>query len=197
MTGFASLLSLVTPDVLGMQSRLFGPATRSSAPLSDAAVWGVLHRLRASPELAPFRIWLVGSRIEANRETSDVDLVLAPSGDAQLTDAVIDGALWYCRDYGISRCDPLCVTDAVFRRTGPKLDLAALEPGTLMGSIKLLSPLLLQEVLTGRIREYRRIGRFSIEYDRHAGDMTYYRKLPRRRFDGADLPYLRPAIEVT
>jgi hypothetical protein len=66
----------------------------------------------------------------------------------------------------------------------------------MLKSIKLFSPRIVQEVLAGRIRVYRRLGYFSIEYCRPAGDTSFYTKLPRRSFGGQRLPYLRPAIEV-
>jgi len=61
---------------------------------------------------------------------------------------------------------------------------------------KLLSPRVHNLIRDGRIRRYRRFGRFSIEYWRPAGDAGFYSKLPHRDFDGSSSPYLRPAVEV-
>jgi hypothetical protein len=89
--------TLLTPEVVRMQMRLYGPASTRIAPVSDSALWQVLRQLRASPVLDPFRIWLVGSRLEANRDGSDADLVLAPRSGFSLSDEVIDHSLFYCR----------------------------------------------------------------------------------------------------
>jgi hypothetical protein len=86
--------------------------------------------------------------------------------------------------------------DPCFRAGGPSLDLVALPADAILKSIRLFSPYCMREVLFGRIREYRRVSRFSIEYSRRTEDTVYYHKLPRRSFDGVLSPYLRPAVEV-
>jgi hypothetical protein len=63
-------------------------------------------------------------------------------------------------------------------------------------STKLLSPKRLRQILDGRIRAYRGVGAFCVEYLRRAGEVDYYEKLPRRSFAGRISPYLRPGVEV-
>lgn len=191
---FITFLSM--PEVFFMQMKLYGPDTQRIAPVSDSAMWGLLRELRASHELEAFRIWLVGSRVEPGHQGSDIDLVLAPRSGFSPVDEIIEHALWYSRDYGLNRSDPACRMDAVFRAGGPSVEVSALPPDTVMKSIKLFSPCLMKDVLSGRVHEYRRLGRFSIAYSRRAADMTYYHKLPLRHFDGLLVRYLRPAIEV-
>lgn len=178
-----------------MQTHLFGRAARTS-PVPDCEMWNVLRTLRASPALGPFRIWLIGSRVRRGRECSDIDLVLSPRIMVALDDRIIEEGLWYCRDYGLHSAKPSCVVDPCFRESGPVLELAALRPETILKGVKLFSPKAMQEVSSGKIREFRRLGQFSIEFCRRAEETNYYRKLPKSRFDGRLLPYLRPAIEV-
>jgi hypothetical protein len=192
----ALMAALLRPDVFRMQIRLYGPETRRITPVSDAVVWGHLRQIRADVRLDRFRIWLVGSRLEPSRDDSDVDLVLAPRVGYQVSDQAIDEALYYCRDHALWGGDQACIVDPWFRVAGPTLDLKALAPDTVMPGTKLFSPKLMHDVLAGRIVNYRRLGLFSIDYVRRARDTDYYRKLPRRSFDGLLSPYLRPAIEI-
>jgi hypothetical protein len=187
---------LLKPEVFRMQVRLYGPDTHRSHPVSDAVLWIRLRELRAASLLDPFRIWLVGSRVEPCRNTSDIDLVLSPRIGVSLSDQAIDDALWFCRNYPLYEANPSCIVDPCFRHGGPTIDVAALAPDTVRTTAKLFSPQIMFEVLAGRIREYRRLGGYSIEYLRRAGETSYYRKLPRRSFGNLLSPYLRPAVEV-
>jgi hypothetical protein len=179
-----------------MQTRLFGCGAKPKAPVPDSVMWRFLRDLRTAAALAPFRIWLIGSRVQPGNDESDTDLVLSPRVGWTLSDEIVDRGLFCCRDYGLYGANPPCAVDPCFRAAGPTLNVAALQPDTVLKSIKLFSPKLTRLVLAGRIREYRRLGNFSIEYCRRAEETNYYRKLPRRSFDGLLCPYLRPAIEV-
>ena len=180
---------------LDTRRRLFGLHEQDIAPVSDAQMWRILGELRAAPVLQPFRLWLVGSRVESGKASSDVDLVLSPRVGYALSDALIERALWYCRYFGLYAAKPACVLDPCFRAGGPTLAIGPLQPDTVIKTIKLFSPKLAKLIRDGQISEYRRIGRCGIEYIRRASDTEYYRKLPSRAFDGVPLPYLRPAID--
>ena len=179
-----------------MQRRLFGFDRKQIAPVSDADMWRILRELRAASVLEPFRLWLVGSRVDPGMESSDVDLVLAPRAGSLSSDVIIERALWYCRNFGLYVANPPCVLDPCFRHGGPTLASFPLRPDTFLQTLKLFSPKLAKLVLDGHIPKYRRLGRFSIEYLRRAGDTGYYGKLPIRVFDGSLSSYLRPAVEV-
>ena len=179
-----------------MQARLYDLGPRRRAPVADADMWRTLRRLRAHPELVLFRLWLVGSRIEVGHDTSDIDLVLSPRADVVPDDATVDTALWRGREAGLNDSDPPCVFDPCFRVEGPSLRLVPLRPDTILRMVKLLSPRIVRLVQSGRIADYRRVGRYSLAFTRFAGETDYYAKLPRRPFDGDAEPYLRPAIEI-
>jgi hypothetical protein len=179
-----------------MQAQLFGLSKSRMIPVPDADMWSVLRELRAASELAPFRLWLVGSRVELGNNASDIDLVLSPRVGFSLDDRSIESALWYCRHYGLCEANPQCVIDPCFRIHGPTLGIAPLRAATVLQTVKLFSPKLSLLVAAGRIKDYRRLGRFSIAYLRRAKEADYYGKLPRRQFDGFQSAYLRPAIEI-
>jgi hypothetical protein len=179
-----------------MHRRLFSFNRSHFAPMRDAAVWNALRTLRNTPELAPFRLFLVGSRLDPENETSDIDLILAPRSGSAFGDYRIERALLHCREYGLFKTSPSCLIDPGFRRQGPSVLVVPLAPTTVLQTAKLFSPKLVRLVSGGAIRDYRRFGRFSIEYSRQAGESDFYQKLPRQRFNGVLCPYLRPAIEV-
>ena len=187
--------SLITADVLAMQMRLYGLRTERRAPVTDADLWALLRELRASRPLDPFRLWLVGSRVEPGREKSDADVVLAPAGNERPPDETMEQALWSCRVAGLSG-STVCAIDPCVRLNGPALVVTRLHADMMLKSIKLFSPTIMLQVLQGRLRNYQRLGRFCIEFDRRAGDTDYYSKLPLRTIDGVPSPYLRPGIEV-
>jgi hypothetical protein len=181
-----------------MQSRLFGARTKRLPPMPDGEMWRMLRQLRAAPQLEAFEVWLVGSRVEAGRDTSDVDLVLSRRRSAgAVSDHMIESALWYCRNYGLYAAKHCSVVDPCFRAEGPTLTAEPLPPHALLKSVKLYSPRLRRLVLAGRILEHRLLGRFSIEFSRLALDTDYYPKLPRGSFANGRSAYLRPAIQVT
>jgi hypothetical protein len=186
-----------TPDVLLMQKRLFDCAVTRLYSVSYAAMWRRLRALRETPELAGFRLWLVGSRLEPEgQEESDVDLVLSPGSAGAPGDAAIDAALWFCRQHGFWGGDPPCVIDPCFRQAGPRQVLKAMEPDVPLLSVKLLSPRLLGLAQAGGLSAWRRVGRYSLEYQRPAGAASYYAKLPKGTFAAGQRPFLRPAMEV-
>jgi hypothetical protein len=178
-----------------MHRLLFSHRVRSGA-VTDTQMWCALRELRAVDELGAFQLWLVGSRIEPGKHTSDIDLVLSPKAGCSIDDALIERALWHCRHYGFYGADPTCVIDACFRANGPTLTVTPLRPQTAVRTVKLLSPKLLRLLLAGHVPERRSVGRFSIEFVRRAGDTSYYRKLPCLPFGPTLVPYLRPAIEI-
>jgi len=186
----------LTPIEQDMHQRLFGSAARRIQPVSDAEMWCVLRELRTASELDPFRLWLIGSRAEPGNNTSDIDVLLSPRDDAPLSDSVIERGLWYCRHYGLYLAGRTCVLDPCFRAEGPTLEVTPLQHDKSLQTIRLFSPKALREVTAGRIRQYRRLGYFSIEYCRRAGDTGFYRKLPTQSFKSMESPYLRPAIEI-
>ena len=186
----------LTPIEAGMHKRLFGAATKKVAPISDSEMWDFLRKLRTASEVEPFCIWLIGSRIQPGRNQSDIDLVLSPRAGLWPADELIERGLWYCRNYGLYVSRPACLVDPCFRAGGPAQHIEALVPGRVLKTTKLFSPKLMRAVSAGRIRDYRRLGYFSIEYCRKAEDTDYYIKLPTQSFDGSQLPYLRPAVEV-
>jgi hypothetical protein len=183
--------------LLGMQQRLFGSHMEGLAPVSDAEMAGVLCDLRGASALESFRLWHVGSRVEPGRDGSDIDVVLSPQPGTMPSDHLIERALWYCREYGFYGATPRCVIDPSFRALGPTVALAPLPPRAAIRTIKLFSPRLASLLRQGRIAECRRVGDVCIAFVRPAEDTGYYRKLPRRHFDGDSSPYLRPAIEIS
>ena len=185
-----------TPSLLRMQRQLFGPRARRIGSVSDAAMWRLLDALRAAPELEPFRIWLVGSRVQPGRPGSDIDLVLSPREGFPAKDGDVERALWHCRNRGLYASNPVCVVDPCFRAAGPRTTAAGLPPRAILHGVKLLSPRLLREALAGGLEGCRPVGRFSLEYSRRAGETNYYDKLPVGPFGDSQSPYLRPAIEV-
>lgn len=187
----------LTPIEHRMQRHLFGVNAKQVAPVSDAAMWYTLRELRDASELERFGLFLVGSRLESGNQVSDIDLILAPCPGSAFSDAWIERALWYCREYGLYRANPPCLIDPSFRREGPSVRVVPLLPGRVLQTAKLFSPKLARLFREGRIQHYRRFGRFSIEYWRQAGETGFYLKLPRRRFEDVSCRYLRPAIEIT
>jgi hypothetical protein len=189
------VVALLTNDVLEMQLLLFRPDHGPKRGIECLTMWRILEMLRAEAQLDPFRMWLVGSRLERENSRSDIDIVLAPR-NGLLPDATIDAALWHCRHYGLYRAAIRCLIDPVFRREGPCLTDRPLDPDLMLTSTKLASPQFVNYVLTQQIANYRRVGRWSLEYARSAGDSSFYIKLPRRHVQGEWLPYLRPAVEI-
>lgn len=188
---------IVTLEIRRMQEALYGSSARGGIPVSDTAVWQMLEALRKAEALVSFRIWLVGSRLEANEVESDVDLVLSPRMGTRPTDRQVERALWSCRHYGIEAMDPICIVDPCFRLAGPTLNVVNLPADAIVSTTKLLSPGCWRDVSEGRIRRYRLSGRFSVEFSRPAAETTYYAKLPVFIRDGVISRYLRPAVEVT
>jgi hypothetical protein len=188
--------SVMTSEVLAMQIRLYGFKLDEIQPVSDILMWSVLRELRNCRPLDLFHLWLVGSRVEPKRDNSDIDVVLSPRSVALLPDEIIDNALLYCRSYCLYGSTPRCVVDPCFRVHGPSTDFAALKPDSLLKGVGLLSPYRIGELISGRLSGCRKVGRFSLEHRRRAGDANYYRKLPRAMFEGLQSAYLRPAIEV-
>lgn len=180
----------------GMHQRLFGPHILGLAPVPDPDLGRVLRHVAGAAELRPFRIWLVGSRLEVGKSGSDVDVVLSPRPGTSPSEHLIEQALWYCREYGLYRAGTPCVIDPCFRSSGPTVALAPLRPHIKIVTTKLFSPRLAELVRRGRLREWRRVGESCIEFARWSEDTDYFPKLPRRNFDGACFPYLRPALEI-
>jgi len=185
-----------TPAELGMHRRLFGVHAKHVAPVDDAAMWHTLRELRNAPELARFGLFLVGSRLDPGSEASDIDVILAPRPGSAFSDAMIERALWHCREYGLYRAHPARLIDPGFRRQGPTRRTVPLPPTTILQTAKLFSPGVVRLIRDGRLQRYRRFGRCGIEYWRQAGETAFYPKLPQQRFDGVQCPYLRPAVEV-
>jgi hypothetical protein len=164
--------------------------------ISDADMHRILRALRATPDLEPFRLWLVGSRLDPDKESADIDLVLSPHTGSSLSDAAVEQALWYCRNFGLYESRPACMIDPCFRREGATVAIAPLRPQTVLRTSKLYSPKLAKLARDGRLLQYRRFGRFSIEFLRKAEETGYYEKLPSRTFDNSPSFYLRPAFEI-
>lgn len=179
-----------------MHMRLFGDRTRRMSPITDVEMWRLLRELRTYSVFEPFRLWLAGSRLRPGKVMSDIDIVLSPRAGFTLSDQIIERGLWFCRDWGLHSASPACLLDPCFRAGGPRLDVVPLLPHEVLKGIKLFSPKIMSKVLSGQIREFRRIGLFSIEYCRVAVETSYYRKLPRRNFGGHLFPYLRRATEI-
>jgi hypothetical protein len=187
--------SLLTPIQLRMHRRLFG--FDKKMPVSDSDMWRILTELRAASVLEPFRLWLVGSRLDHSSRKSDIDLVLSPrAGFSLWSDVAIERALWFCRNFGLNLANPCCAVDPCFRPEGPTRAIVPLRPHTVLQTCKLFSPKIVKLVRNGRITHYRRFGFFSIEYLRRAEDTDYYGKLPSCEFDGSRSSYLRPAVEI-
>jgi hypothetical protein len=186
----------LTPRATHLHKTLFGLDKMRVVPVPDSVMAHVLVNLRGASELAKFRMWLVGSRLRAGRLQSDIDLVLSPRYDSLPSDQEIEQALWYCREFGLYGLTPPCVIDPCFRTCGPAVDVAPLLPNTIMKTIKLLSPRLMNLIMAEGLRDYRRVGDLAIEFVRLAQDTDYYKKLPKRVFAGSLSPYLRPAFEI-
>src|SRR5271170_7810401 len=119
---------LVTPEQLAMCRDLFPAERGTQRPLSDDDMWRTLHKLRSAPELRPFSLYLVGSRVEAGHETADIDLILSPSPGSPFSDLRIERALWRCRAFGLHQTRPVCLIDPAFRREGPSIRVAPVAP---------------------------------------------------------------------
>src|ERR1700760_3524460 len=96
----------LTPRERVMQQRLFGAAVQGIAPISDAELGRVLHDLRSAADLDPFRLWLVGSRVEPGKAGADVDVVLSPRHGASPGGHLVEAALLHCREYGLYGATP-------------------------------------------------------------------------------------------
>jgi hypothetical protein len=179
-----------------MHHRLFGPDVKRVGPVSDTQMRRVLRELRATAELKPFRLWLVGSRVQPGNTGSDIDVVLSPRAGVPPDEHLIERALWHCREYGLYGANRACVIDPCFRTAGPTLHLIPLQPRVLIKTVKLFSPRLVRLLTLGRLSACRSVGEVCIEFVRTAEDTDYYRKLPRRVFGGSQCPYQRPAIEI-
>ena len=180
-----------------MHRRLFSVNANRVGPVADAAMWHILRELRNSPKLERFRLFLVGSRLDPENEASDIDLILAPCAGSAFTYALIERALFHCREYGLYGGNLPSLIDPSFRHEGPSMRAVPLAPTAVLQTAKLFSPKLARLINEGRIQRYGRFGRFSIEYWRQASETSFYQKLPRQRFEGSLCPYLRPAVEVT
>jgi len=187
---------LVTPEQLAMCRDLFPAERGTQRPLSDDDMWRTLHKLRSAPELRPFSLYLVGSRVEAGHETADIDLILSPSPGSPFSDLRIERALWRCRAFGLHQTRPVCLIDPAFRREGPSIRVAPVAPERILQTAKLFSPRIVALIRERRITRYRRFGRFCIEYWRPAGETGFYSKLPELPCE-EECRYLRPAIPVT
>jgi hypothetical protein len=186
----------MTPEHLAMCRRLFPAKTGRPRLLSQYDMWQILHRLRSAPELEPFHLYLVGSRVEAGHETADIDVILSPRPGSAFSDLRIERALWFCRAAGMQDADPVCWIDPAFRREGPSVRMVPLLPEAMLQTSRLLSPGIAALLRKGCITRYRRFGRFCIEYWRPAGETSFYKKLPA--FSSVEQGrYLRPAIAVT
>ena len=159
-------------------------------------MWRILGELRELSATEPFRIWLIGSRLEAAKQFSDIDVLLSFRPGRVANERMIESALWNCRYYGLYQAQPRCVIDACFRDEGPTIDVTPLRPDTILQTYKLYSPKIAQLAMGARISRYRLFGQFSIEYLRAASETNFYERLPRRAVDGSVWPYLRPAIEL-
>jgi hypothetical protein len=190
------MLLRLTASQRDTHRRLFGPDIRRAVPASDASVHRILSRLRASPALRSFRMWLVGSRIQPGHPGSDVDLVLSPVTGFTPDEQFVADALRYCREYGLRGTKEACVIDPCFRRNGPTRHRVPLPPDAMITTVKLLSPNLVTLVRRGRIRAWRPCGDVGLQFVRRAADTGYYAKLPLGVFTGASCRYLRPAIEI-
>jgi hypothetical protein len=186
----------VSRELRQMHQRLF-PRVSADTVIDDINTRRILRKLRAAVELSAFRLWLVGSRLQAKRASADLDLVLSPQPKALINDSLVDSALVYCRTFGLYEAEPSCLIDAAFRWHGCCVALKPLEPDSVIHTVKLLSPRILKLVADGGIESYRRVGHFSIAFGRRARDLDYFTKLPKGFFDGRPSRYLRPAIEVT
>ena len=115
----------------------------------------MLGDLRAARQLKPFRIWLVGSRVQPGYQLSDVDLVLSPRIGCAPSEQLVVDALWFCREYGLHGTDVACSVDPCFRTEGPTRDVAALPPNASITTVKFMSPRLIRLVANGGIRLWR------------------------------------------
>ncbi len=190
------IVSAAMPVDTHLQRRLFGFDRNRIPAVADSAVSRILRQLRTAPDLEPFHLWLVGSRLESGKESSDIDLVLSPRTGFSMTDLLVEQALCFCRSFGLFESNPACVIDPCYRLDGPTLAIAPLSPQTVLKTCKLYSPRLAKLAESGQFLHYRRFGKIGIEYLRRAGDTNFYAKLPRREFDASPLPYLRPAVEI-
>jgi hypothetical protein len=180
-----------------MQERLFGPSAMSPRPVSDTAMMELLGALRQSPALLGFRLWLVGSRVEPGRHTSDIDLVLSGVAGTIPDYPRVEDALRHCREFGLYGTEVSCVIDPCFRVSGPTLAVTPLAPDAAVSTVKLLSPRLAALAVRGAFLRWRRVGEFSIEFLRRAADTDYYDKLPQQDWCGQRWRYLRPPVELT
>ena len=188
------MLLRLSPRQYAMQRRLFSLSPTRGDRVDDSSLARTLAELRAAPELAGFRLWLVGSRLDAGMAGSDIDLVISPATDERPGHAAIEAALWRCREHGLGRA---CSIDPVFRVRGPALSLTPLRPDAVLKSVRLASPKVTALMAAGLLDECRPVGEAAVAFSRRAGDTDFYAKLPMRDFGGQSARYLRPAIEVT
>jgi hypothetical protein len=187
------MLLRLSPRQYAMQRRLFSLSPTRRDRVDDAGLARMLAELRAAPELAGLRLWLVGSRLDTGMAGSDIDVVVSPATGEQPGHAAIEAALWRCRELGLRRA---CSIDPIFREQGPTVALAPLPPDAILKSVKLASPKMTALMAAGLLREWRLVGEASVAFSRRAGDADFYGKLPIRDFGGASARYLRPAMEV-
>lgn len=166
-------------------------------PVSDTEMMELLGVLRESAALRGFRLWLVGSRVEPGRCTSDVDLVLSGIPGTVPRYPRVEEALRHCREFGLYGTDVSCVIDPCFRVSGPTLTVTPLAPDAAVSTVKLLSPRLAALAARGSFLRWRRVGNFSIEFLRRAADTDFYDKLPQKDWGGLRWRYLRPPVELT
>jgi hypothetical protein len=186
----------LTPVDTHLQRRFFGFDRNRMPPVSESDMGRILREMRTAPDLEPFHLWLVGSRLESGKEPSDIDLVLSPRNGFCITDLIVEQALCFCRNFGLYESKPACVVDPCYRPDGPTRAVAALCPQAVLKSCKLCSPQLAKLAERGLLLHYRRFGKIGIEFFRWAGDTSFYEKLPRQVFEGSPSAYLRPAVEI-
>ena len=164
----------LTPIEHRMQSHLFGVNAKQVAPVSDAAMWYALRKLRDASEVERFGLFLVGSRLEPGNQVSDIDL---NSGALPRLQPLVRPGLNVRSGIAVSMgyIEPIHPVSSIlaFVEKGRASELSR---SCLAGFCKLRScshqswPDL---SVKDAFQHYRRFGRFSIEYWRQADETGF------------------------
>lgn len=136
--------------------------------------------------------WLVGSSLDSDGISNDIDILFTPvNGAAPPTICEIERLFWMTIMLGLSalraKIDVMLRFDAALARGGP-----------LCGDSKLTTwlvewPCFHERFVSGRLKTYRRVGRFTLITTVAAKDTNYFKKLP---LDSSGVPFLRPGSPI-
>lgn len=151
-----------------------------------------LIQIKAS--LLSFRVFLIGSFIDTLNNyklnhTSDIDIFVCPESSFQPSINQIEVILIWIKKIGITN---KVIFDIKYSSYEPKTTDIELFPKDLISFTKLYSPYLKQKIKTGKLLNYKFIGRYLIHFELEARKTNFYEKLPQNE---TKKKFLRGAVD--